>query len=81
MKAWNRADLREVRPWPTGLHFEDGKAERVIDRRMPPRPVLNAIGNSCALRLASRFAEREAALLRFPAVRATITESLGSTGS
>jgi hypothetical protein len=25
MKTWNRADLREVRPWPTDLHFEDGK--------------------------------------------------------
>ena len=40
-----RVDLRELRPWPSGLCFENAKTERVIVQAMPPKPVVGAIGS------------------------------------
>jgi hypothetical protein len=40
-----RVDLRERRPWPPDLRFEDAPAERVIVQAMPPKPVIGATGS------------------------------------
>src|SRR5512133_2834312 len=37
---WDRdPELRQLRPWPTGIRFDNTRAERIIDRRMAPQPV------------------------------------------
>ena len=47
------------RPWPPGMHFEDGPTERVIDRKMPPRPTQAGEYGSTGLRcIDSPFAAR-----------------------
>ena len=54
-----RADLRELRPWPSGIRFSDARSERVIEQAMPPRPVVRAYGSSGAMCVQARFAESE----------------------
>jgi hypothetical protein len=55
--AWDRRDLRERRPWPTDLHFEDGETEKVIEQHLPPRPITHCYGCAGELCATSRFAE------------------------
>jgi hypothetical protein len=33
-----RPDFRELAPWPPGIRFLDGPAERILQGQLPPRP-------------------------------------------
>jgi hypothetical protein len=58
--TWDKnPEYRERQAWPAGVRFENARAERVIDQRMPPRPTPEAYGSSGAMCVGARFAESE----------------------
>jgi hypothetical protein len=56
-----RPEFRELAPWPPGTRFLDGRAERILQGQMPPRPDARPyIGSAAGLTADSALAELSA---------------------
>jgi hypothetical protein len=57
----HRPDLKLLAPWPPSLRFRDGRTERILQNRLPPRPDNPAhalIGSSAGQAAEDPLAER-----------------------